>query len=100
MTVTLEIQNPICPHVSLKKIKNKTKHTIYKLSMRLVCVLTFPVELQRSQQAHRFEHLCDVHLQTALQLDEEPTDLRVDFPVLWPEMAHEENKAYQPGGTW
>lgn len=46
--------------------------------------LTFPVELQGAQQADRFEHLSDVHLQTALQLNEEPTDLRVDLPVLWP----------------
>ena len=51
-------------------------------------VLTFPVELQGAQQADRFEHLSDVHLQTALQLDEEPADLRVDLPVLWPEMTH------------
>lgn len=48
-------------------------------------VCTFPVELQGSQQADRFEHLGDVHLQTALQLDEEPADLRVDLPVFWPE---------------
>lgn len=46
---------------------------------------TFPVELQGSQQADRFEHLGDVHLQAALQLDEEPADLRVDLPVLGPE---------------
>lgn len=58
--------------------------------MGRVCVLTFPVKLQGAQQAHRFEHLGDVHLQTALQLDEEPTDLRVDLPVLWPEMTHRE----------
>lgn len=51
-------------------------------------VLTFSVELQGAQQAHRFEHLSDVHLQTALQLDEEPADLRVDLPILWPEMSH------------
>lgn len=59
--------------------------------MRRIHVLTFPVELQGAQQADRFEHLSDVHLQTALQLDEEPTDLRVDLPVLWPEMAHSWN---------
>lgn len=47
--------------------------------------LTFPVQLQGTQQADRFEHLSDVHLQTALQLNEEPADLRVDLPVLWPE---------------
>lgn len=46
------------------------------------------MELQGAQQADRFEHLGDVHLQTALQLDEEPADLRVDLPVLWPEMLH------------
>lgn len=45
------------------------------------------MELQGSQQADRFEHLGDVHLQTALQLDEEPADLRVDLPVFWPEDA-------------
>lgn len=43
------------------------------------------MELQGSQQADRFEHLGDVHLQAALQLDEEPADLRVDLPVFWPE---------------
>lgn len=43
------------------------------------------MELEGSQQADRFEHLGDVHLQTALQLDEEPADLRVDLPVFWPE---------------
>lgn len=51
-------------------------------------VLTFSMELQGSQQTDRFQHLCDVHLQTALQLDEESADLRVDFPVLWPEMTN------------
>lgn len=50
------------------------------------------MELQGSQQADRFQHLCDVHLQTTLQLDEKPADLRVDFPVLWPEMANSESK--------
>lgn len=54
--------------------------------MRFLYVLTFPVELQGAQQADRFEHLSDVHLQTALQLNEKPTDLRLDLPVLWPEM--------------
>lgn len=43
------------------------------------------MELQGSQQADRFEHLGDVHLQAALQLDEEPANLRVDLPVFWPE---------------
>lgn len=52
--------------------------------MRLIRVLTFPVELQGTEQAHRLEHLSDVHLQTALQLYEEPADLRVDLPVLRP----------------
>lgn len=47
-------------------------------------VCTFPVELQRPQQADRLQHLSDVHLQTALQLDEEPADLRVDLPVFGP----------------
>lgn len=47
-------------------------------------VCTFPVELQRPQQADRLQHLGDVHLQTALQLDEEPADLRVDLPVFGP----------------
>lgn len=42
------------------------------------------MELQGSEQADRFEHLGDVHLQTALQLDEEPADLRVDLPVFRP----------------
>lgn len=42
------------------------------------------MELQGSQQADRFQHLGDVHLQTALQLDEEPADLRVDLPVFGP----------------
>lgn len=46
---------------------------------------TFPVELQGSQQADRFQHFCDVHFQTALKLDEQPADLRVDFPILWSE---------------
>lgn len=59
--------------------------------MELFYVLTFPVELQGAQQADGFEHLSDVHLQTALKLDEQPTDLRVDLPVLWPEMAHSGN---------
>lgn len=48
-------------------------------------VCTFPVELQGAQQADRLQHLGDVHLQTALQLDEEPADLRVDLPVFGPE---------------
>lgn len=43
------------------------------------------MELQRPQQADRLQHLGDVHLQTALQLDEEPADLRVDLPVFGPE---------------
>lgn len=59
-----------------------------KLRDFLFQVFTFPVELQGAQQADRFEHLSDVHLQTALQLDEEPADLRVDLPVLWPEISH------------
>lgn len=77
--------------------KRETKHAVYKLAH--ICILTpthkrtFPVELQGAQQADRFEHLSDVHLQTALQLDEEPTDLRVDLPVLRPEMAHYGNTA-------
>lgn len=41
------------------------------------------MQLQHPQQAHGFEHLRYEHLQAALQLDEEPTDLRVDLPVLW-----------------
>ena len=59
--------------------------------MGLFHVLTFPVELQGAQQADGFEHLSDVHLQTALQLDKQSTDLRVDLPVLWPEMEHSGN---------
>lgn len=89
--------------VSFKLITNvkvETKHAVSKLAhmltpthtyseaMRLIHVLTFPVELQGAQQADRLEHLSDVHLQTALQLDEEPADLRVDLPVLWPETEH------------
>lgn len=50
-----------------------------------VSVLTFSVELQGSQQADRFQHFCDVHFQTALQLDEEPADLRADLPIFRPE---------------
>lgn len=46
--------------------------------------LTFPVELQHTQQTHGLEHLSDVHLQAALQLDEEPADFRVDLSILWP----------------
>lgn len=46
--------------------------------------LTFPVELQHTQQTHGLEHLGDVHLQAALQLDEKPTDFRVDLAILWP----------------
>lgn len=41
------------------------------------------MQLQHPQQAHGFEHLGYEHLQAALQLDEEPTDLRVDLSVLW-----------------
>lgn len=48
-----------------------------------MCDGTFSVQLQHPQQAHGFEHLCYEHLQAALQLDEEPTDLRVDLSVLW-----------------
>lgn len=46
--------------------------------------LTFPVELQHTQQTHGLEHLGDVHLQAALQLDKEPADFRVDLTILWP----------------
>ena len=49
---------------------------------------TFPVELQGAQQTDRLEHLCNVHLQAALQLDEEPADLWVNLPVLWPAWVH------------
>lgn len=64
--------------------------------LRVLGVFTFPVELQGSQQADGFEHFSDVHLQTALQLDEEPTDLRVDLPVLGPETAQSGNTARSP----
>ncbi len=50
---------------------------------RILFGCTFSVQLQHPQQAHGFEHLCYEHLQAALQLDEEPTDLRVDFSVFW-----------------
>lgn len=46
--------------------------------------LTFPVELQHTQQTHGLEHLGDVHLQAALQLDEKPANFRVDLAILWP----------------
>ena len=42
------------------------------------------MKLQGAQQTDRLEHLRDVHLQAALQLDEEPADLWVDLPILWP----------------
>lgn len=59
------------------------------------------MELQGSQQADRFEHLCNVHLQTALQLDEEPADLWVDLAVLWPEMSDSRKFfSYTAGGTF
>lgn len=45
--------------------------------------LTFPVKLQHTQQTHGLEHLGDVHLQAALQLDEEPADFRLDLTILW-----------------
>ncbi len=53
------------------------------ITLCLLCDGTFSVQLQHPQQAHGFEHLCYEHLQAALQLDEEPTDLRVDLSVLW-----------------
>lgn len=58
-------------------------------------LLTFPVKLQHSQQTHGLEHLCDVHLQAALQLDEEPADFRVDLTILWPEEAEESYAKYE-----
>lgn len=45
--------------------------------------ITFPVELQGSQQTHRLQHLCQVHFQTALQLDKEAADLRMYFSIFW-----------------
>lgn len=50
--------------------------------MHMLCDGTFSVQLQHPQQAHGFEHLGYEHLQAALQLDEEPADLRVDLSVL------------------
>lgn len=44
--------------------------------------ITFPVKLQGSQQTHRFKHLRQVHLQTALQLDEKTADLRMYLSIL------------------
>lgn len=44
---------------------------------------TFPMELQNTQQTHRFEHLSNVHLQTALKLDEQSAYFWVDFTILW-----------------
>lgn len=55
--------------------------------------LTFPVELQHTQHTHGLEHLGDVHLQAALQLDEKPADFRVDFAILWP-TSREKNNIY------
>lgn len=45
---------------------------------------TFSVKLQHPQQAHGFKHLCDEHLQAALQLDEETADLWLDLAILRP----------------
>lgn len=42
------------------------------------------MELQNAQQTHRLEHLSNVHLQTALKLDEEPAYFWVDFAIFWP----------------
>lgn len=50
--------------------------------MHVLCDGTFSVQLQHPQQAHGFEHLGYEHLQAALQLDEEPADLRVDLSIL------------------
>ncbi len=68
-----------------------TVKSVNTYSTRFIHLLTFPMKLQGAQQADRLEHLSDVHLQTALQLDEEPTDLRVDLSVLGPEVAHSRN---------
>lgn len=80
-------------HILTLTHTNSIVKLVQSYAMRSIHVLTFPVELQGAQQTDRFEHLGDVHLQTALQLDEEPTDLRVDLPVLWPEMTHSWNTA-------
>jgi len=50
------------------------------------------VELQNTQQTHRLEHLCNVHLKAALKLDEQPANFWMDFTILWPKTSIERKK--------
>ena len=54
------------------------------------------MELQGAQQTHRLEHLSDVHLQAALQLDEEPADLWMDLSILRSYRGTEKVRASSP----